>query len=521
MAEAIVVTGGSKDIAEGDLNISQKLSSVLLNEFNYLPFGGIPKLGFINGSLKSPESSSLEYETWLSKDQHVLSWILNSMERDLAEIFSYSESSLDLWNDVRDMYGNQNNSARNFQIHREIANIHQDGKPFVSLLESVKSLWNELETYRPPTVDAAILRKRTDEDHRNGQGAIQGGAINKEKDQSAALLSHFACFLADEKSDTNQGIQIPFLTALEINNLHYVWVIDSVATYHMSNKLTHVYDFRSFSTPSLVSVANGKSAPLLSVHKLTSSLNCEVIFTPYKVTKGFQDVSSPITEQYLWQRRLLHPSNNVLSKINRVLPKETVDCDICHFSKSSRLPFNSSLSRTTQPFEIVHSDVWGHFSSSLDGFKYFVTFIDDFSSVTWVYLLKSKGEVFECFKDFHILPSRVLDFKCPLEVLQDKAPNLSHLKVFGCTCFVHVSTTHRDKLDPRAVKCIFLRYSQTQKGYKCYDFLSKKLYVTGDVYFAEQIPYFVAPSQGKKLPELFPLPSIDYGHQSIQDLHPT
>ncbi|XP_073017997.1 uncharacterized protein [Primulina eburnea] len=142
MAEAIVAIGGTKDIGDGDVNTSQKLSSVLLNEFNYLPWsraitialGGRARLGFINGTLKSPESSSPEYEAWLSKDQQVMSWILNSMERDLAEIFSYSESALDLWNAVRDMYGNQNNSARIFQIHREIANLHQDGNPFVSLL---------------------------------------------------------------------------------------------------------------------------------------------------------------------------------------------------------------------------------------------------------------------------------------------------------------------------------------------------------------------------------------------------
>lgn len=73
------------------------------------------------------------------------SWILNSMERDLAEIFSYSESSFDLWNAVRDMYGNQNNSARIFQIHREIASLHQDGKPFVSLLVSLEDFVERVE----------------------------------------------------------------------------------------------------------------------------------------------------------------------------------------------------------------------------------------------------------------------------------------------------------------------------------------------------------------------------------------
>jgi len=179
MADNIIAAGGLKEvvssssnIADGDVNISKKLSSVLLNEFNYLPWsraitialGGRSRLGFINGTAKSPEPSSPKYEAWLSKDQQVMSWILNSMERDLAEIFSYSESSLDLWNAVRDMYGNQNNSARIFQIHKEIASLHQDGKPFVSLLGNLKSLWSELEIYRPPTVDATILRKRTEED---------------------------------------------------------------------------------------------------------------------------------------------------------------------------------------------------------------------------------------------------------------------------------------------------------------------------------------------------------------------
>jgi transposase InsO family protein len=32
-----------------------------------------------------------------------------------------------------------------------------------------------------------------------------------------------------------------------------------------------------------------------------------------------------------------------------------------------------------------------------------VTFIDDFSRVTWMYLLKDKSEVFACFKDFYML----------------------------------------------------------------------------------------------------------------------
>ena len=40
---------------------------------------------------------------------------------------------------------------------------------------------------------------------------------------------------------------------------------------------------------------------------------------------------------------------------------------------------------------------------SLNGCFYFMTFIDDFSRKTWVYLLKHKSEAFEVFKRFKSL----------------------------------------------------------------------------------------------------------------------
>jgi hypothetical protein len=59
----------------------------------------------------------------------------------------------------------------------------------------------------------------------------------------------------------------------------------------------------------------------------------------------------------------------------------------------------------------------------------------------------------------------VLLFKSPLEVLQKQSPDVSHLKVFDCIYFVYIQAPNRDKLDTRAAKCIFLRYSSTKKGY--------------------------------------------------------
>ena len=51
---------------------------------------------------------------------------------------------------------------------------------------------------------------------------------------------------------------------------------------------------------------------------------------------------------------------------------------------------------------VVHSDVWGPAKiSSLNGSRWFVSFIDDYSRMTWVCLMKTKDEVSSLFQKFH------------------------------------------------------------------------------------------------------------------------
>jgi len=60
--------------------------------------------------------------------------------------------------------------------------------------------------------------------------------------------------------------------------------------------------------------------------------------------------------------------------------------------------------------ELIHTDVCGPMNiSSIRGNKYFLTFIDDFSKKTWIYLSKSKDEVFHYFKIFKAFVERQSD----------------------------------------------------------------------------------------------------------------
>ena len=65
------------------------------------------------------------------------------------------------------------------------------------------------------------------------------------------------------------------------------------------------------------------------------------------------------------------------------------------------LPFPKSHFTASVPFELIHSDLWGPAPlNSINGFKYYVLFIDHFTRFTWLYLLKSKSEVFAKFVRF-------------------------------------------------------------------------------------------------------------------------
>lgn len=266
-------------------------------------------------------------------------------------------------------------------------------------------------------------------------------------------------------------------------------------------------------------------------------------------------------------------------------------CDACQYGKQTQSSYILSDNRSTVPLETIHSDVWGPSGvSPLNGYRSFVTFIDCCTRTTWVYVLKHKSDVFECFMDFHKLimtqynacvkvfhtdngmkyvnkefdgylsnfgivhqttylntyehnglaerknrhlleithcimmamnvpkflwseavmtvaylmnrmPSRVSGYRTPIECLTGSTTYVVPPKVFGCVCFVKDYRPSVGKLDPRALKCIFVGYLGKQKGYKCWCPSEKRIFVSLDVIFREHESFYGQPTD---LSDVFP-----------------
>jgi hypothetical protein len=87
------------------------------------------------------------------------------------------------------------------------------------------------------------------------------------------------------------------------------------------------------------------------------------------------------------------------------------------------------------------------------------------------------------------MPSQVLDWKSPIKMLKGKNQDVIPLKTFGCVLRTG-QQTECGKLDPKTVKCVFVGYSATQKGYVCWSPIERRLFVSMDVTFRELEPYY-------------------------------
>lgn len=88
------------------------------------------------------------------------------------------------------------------------------------------------------------------------------------------------------------------------------------------------------------------------------------------------------------------------------------------------------------------------------------------------------------------LPHSTLNFQVPYTLLYHVVPDYFSLKTFGCECYPWLKPYTPHKLLPKSTTCVFLGYCDTTKGYRCFDPITNKVYVSRHVKFVEpSFPY--------------------------------
>lgn len=120
-------------------------------------------------------------------------------------------------------------------------------------------------------------------------------------------------------------------------------------------------------------------------------------------------VSFPISNNTLCHYRLGHPSRIKSHALNKELTFNSSNdtdfiCHDCHLSKQKRLPFISHNNLSGSVFDLIHYHIWGPFHIiSVEGYKYFLTIVDDHSRYTWIYPLHAKSDAQKVIPSFFTL----------------------------------------------------------------------------------------------------------------------
>lgn len=196
---------------------------------------------------------------------------------------------------------------------------------------------------------------------------------------------------------------------------------------------------------------------------------------------------SNLSQMEKWHRTLGHVNfrylntlcnKQLLTGIPNELESEFMRCKICIENKMHNLPFNNNRTKAKDILEIVHTDVCGSFKTTgLNGERYFVSFIDDYSKIAKIYCIKSKDEVFDCLVQFineseNLTGKRVKLLRCDngKEYLNNRIYKFAKVKgiiLNNCPAYVHELNGTAERFNRSIMDMARCLLSEAQV-HKCY-----------------------------------------------------
>ncbi|GAV90932.1 UBN2_3 domain-containing protein, partial [Cephalotus follicularis] len=106
------------------------------------------KMGFVDGTLITPTKNFPKFQSWTKYNSMVISWIFNSLSRELHDSVAYADNAHDIWIVLEERFP-QGNALRVQELKRDLATLTQQTKSVSFYYTNLKTLWDELQLYDP------------------------------------------------------------------------------------------------------------------------------------------------------------------------------------------------------------------------------------------------------------------------------------------------------------------------------------------------------------------------------------
>ncbi|XP_073040030.1 uncharacterized protein [Primulina eburnea] len=125
------------------------------------------KIAFIDGTCVRPPAGNATLNQWERCNALVLSWIMNSVSKDIFSGIVYSSDASAVWSDLKDQFDKVNGS-RIFSIHRELGRLTQGNNTISVYFCRMKQLWDEYNSLVIlPSCECAAARRYIEHDQQH------------------------------------------------------------------------------------------------------------------------------------------------------------------------------------------------------------------------------------------------------------------------------------------------------------------------------------------------------------------
>ncbi|KAG7536929.1 GAG-pre-integrase domain [Arabidopsis suecica] len=446
------------------------------------------------------EIALVDEDKWFQEDQMVLSVLQNSLEASILEGYSYCETPKDLWETLQNVFGNQSNLSRVYEIKKAINELTQGDMEFTQHFGKFRSLWAELEMLRPNTLDPAVINERREQDKVFGPTLHLESGVQRPH-QASPPKGELVSGNSSELASANRG-------NFNANRGKAPWCDHCKRSGHAKEKCwilhPHLKPARREPRANQATGGNlggqeqagassqalgGNGAAMMASSDLVRRSDLDALIKALKESSGNAYhalsalkpliVDSGASHHMISDSKLMNNiepalGNVIIANGDKIPVKGVGDLEL--FSKKSKAFYMPTFTSNLLS-DIETSRVLGHGGTKdglyvLEDTKLSTPLSSHFSSI----LVNANNAIWHARLGHP--HSRALGLLLPSISFENNE------------CEACILGEQRNKLESKSVKGMFIGYSITQKGYKCYIPETRKVLVSRDVKFVEGKGYY-------------------------------
>ncbi|KAI3776447.1 hypothetical protein L1987_46232 [Smallanthus sonchifolius] len=106
------------------------------------------KIGFVDGTIKKPESTNKDYMAWMRCDAMVKGWLTTAMEKEIRASVKYANTAAEIWEDLKERFGKES-EPRAYELKQRLNVTRQDGASVSAYYTKLRRIWDEINVVLP------------------------------------------------------------------------------------------------------------------------------------------------------------------------------------------------------------------------------------------------------------------------------------------------------------------------------------------------------------------------------------